>query len=294
MEDVGTGTRDAVRLDSLRPGDHVGWIVDSAEEYDRLSRWCLADGARCGDKLFVLGARTDDVCAAHLPEHLTLPHPRHDAFDAFDAFDAEAMGRVFARETAAACHEGYRGVRVLADMEWLLDHPPTPPLETLVDFEVRLGRLVAEVGAIMVCAYRTRRFDPLTVAQVMCVHGLELGADRPDRGFRMWSSGNDVWEVHGEVDLSNAAAFRAALDTALAHSGAPARERTGARVATVRLRLSGLRFIDVTGMRTLALAAQSHRPGVRLVVQAAPRKFRRWWELLGYDQDGSCGVEIQP
>ncbi|SHF02014.1 Anti-anti-sigma regulatory factor (antagonist of anti-sigma factor) [Streptoalloteichus hindustanus] len=291
---MGTGTRDAVRLDPLQPGDHVGWIVGSAEEYERLSRWCLADGARAGDKLFVLGSRAGGAARAthlpELPEHTRLSPLRSDALD------PDAMGQVFARETAAACHEGYRGVRVLADMEWLLDHPPAPTLETLVDFELRLGRMVAEMGAIVVCAYRARRFDPGTVAQVMCVHGLEIGENRPDRGFRMWSNGQNVWEVHGEVDLSNAAAFRAALETALSDGDSPdgpAREPNGDAAATVRLRLSGLRFIDVTGMRTLALAAQSRRPGVRLVVQAAPRKFRRWWELLGYDQDGDCGVEIQ-
>jgi len=78
----------------------------------------------------------------------------------------------------------------------------------------------------------------------------------------------------GEIDVSNGPALRGLL----------ARERK-ATAGDVTLDLSGLRFIDSSGIRVLLGAARElESEGRRLVVRDVPRGVRRIFDLLGVER----------
>lgn len=86
------------------------------------------------------------------------------------------------------------------------------------------------------------------------------------RGFRVWTSGENRWHLAGEADLSADSALRAAMHTASAsHYG-------------LVLDCGELSFIDVSGLRVIALAALAL--GSPVVVNGANEMLRRAWSLL--------------
>jgi hypothetical protein len=102
-------------------------------------------------------------------------------------------------------------VRVIADMDWLL--PAKPTTEAIVDFEVLLDRVVAELDATVVCAYRSSSFSRETIRDVLAVHPTWFGHDEEPR-FGFVSAGPDGWRLSGEVDLAVRSASAAALNAA--------------------------------------------------------------------------------
>ena len=111
----------------------------------------------------------------------------------------------------------------------------------------------------------------------MCVHPSELGTAAQDAGFRIWSSAEGRWHLSGQVDVGEAEAFRAAMHTA------------AEGCLSLPLDCTRLRFIDVAGMRALALAVYS--TGASVQVYGASETLRRCWKLLEWDSTVP-GVEL--
>lgn len=256
-------------LATLDVAEHVGWIVDEPREYVQRAAACLAQGAQDGDKLFLLGPHGS-------LEETILDHGGVAFRDPGSVFldggrlDPKVMVARFREQTALARAQGYRGLRVVADMDWLLT--ALPSATQLMEFEQRLDQVVVETGAIIVCAYRHSSFDSVRRAAVMCVHPQELGRGSAHFGFRIWNGGASHWYVDGEVDLRNAAAFEAALRTVVESREA----------MPVSLDCAGLEFIDVAGLRVIARLAHD-APALDLVVQRPSVAMRTCWKLLGFD-----------
>jgi hypothetical protein len=117
-------------LSELGPADHVCWVVGSDDDYSALARVCVADGRAAGDKVFVFGPD-----ASARPEGDVVADPFVIGLDRGPLRPA-AMLDTFRRESAAAVAEGYRGVRVVADMDWVLSASPTP--DDVTAFEIEL------------------------------------------------------------------------------------------------------------------------------------------------------------
>jgi anti-anti-sigma regulatory factor len=174
---------------------------------------------------------------------------------------------MFRTQMAAARAERYTGLRLVADMDWLLEHPPLAV--ELQAFEQRLDAVVAEIGATVVCAYDRRHFDRVSIDAALATHHITVGTVERDVGFRVVHAG-DAWRIRGEVDMTSSAAFGQAIAVALTGPGA------------VRLDVSELRFIDVSGLRALADAARGS--GRRVRVEGARPVLRRAWTLLAHDR----------
>ena len=183
--------------------------------------------------------------------------------------DPAAIYAMLRTAAVTAREQGYRGLRLVADMDWLV--PPTPSAADMAAYELLLDRVVTDLGATVVCAYHTEHFDAHTIAEAVAVHPSTLGPVAVEPGFRFWNVSGPVWQISGEVDLFNADAFGRALATAT----------TG--VSSIRLRTSGVRFIAVAGIA--ALVEVTHfRPDLRIVVEGASASFLKCWTLLGYDR----------
>lgn len=112
----------------------------------------------------------------------------------------------------------------------------------------------------------------------MTIQPEQVHAVEGDQGLGMIRHGDHYWELSGEIDLSNVDAFRSALETAASPG------------LQLRLGCSGLRFIDLAGMRVIATVARNH-PGMHVVVEGAPPAFRRCWPLVAYDM-GMARVKV--
>lgn len=235
---------------------HIGVVVDSTDDHAELVGLSRARGGHAGEKVIVVGSAEPWGRGADLLAPFSL--------------GAGLVGGL-RTEVSVAQREGYRGLRVVADMQELgLD---SLSARELVEFELDLDRVVSEAGATMVCVYHNRGFTPAEVGAAMCAHPLGFGANRDDRGFRMGSAGRGEWRVSGEIDRRNADLFELAMMTAAGMS------------AHMRLTFDDLRFIDVAGMRALARVATAF-PDLRLTLVDPPASFLRCWEVFGLGARG--------
>jgi anti-anti-sigma regulatory factor len=286
--------RSVATLDRVDVGDHVCWVVDPGEDFAVAAGAFLDDGALAGDKVLLIGpggASWARRTAAHGLVVLdpTLLDCGADQIDRAGrisqvGWDAALLGRV-RDEADAASREGFRALRVLAQMQHVW--PDGADAARVAGHELSLDALAAErgggnsSGTIVVCAYPRDLFAPAILEQAVGVHPQHLGTRQPvSLSFRIFSQGPDSWSVSGVVDAEGAAAFHAAVSELLTRS------------ETVRLSCADLALMDAAGMRALAGAAGEH-PGRRVVLRGANPMVRRCWSLLGYD-DSKAQVEMAP
>lgn len=249
---------------------HVCWVVDDAAGYAEIAEAILADGAAAGRKTVAFGPVGGESLRALADVAAMAADPRV-AFLGGRALDPDAMFSMFREQTALARSEGYEGLCLVADMDWLLAAQPT--LDDVVGFELLLDRLIAELGTTVVCAYRRMSFDPEAIAGVLSVHPVSVG-DEPE--FTLVAADGDTWRLSGEVDLAMEAAFAAAVSRA-------------AEAGPCVVDVADLDFIDIAGMRTIA--AVGRRTGQKVVLRNASPTLRRIWHLGRFD-DVAPNVEL--
>jgi len=258
--------------DLVDPEDLVDLV--SYEDFAATAGAFIADAALFGDKVLLLGpAEAIGAWPALWPE-LVVIDPGPGA-----GWEPAAIGNLVSRETRTADGQGFRALRVLAQMDRMW--PAAPAAGQVVRHELGLDAMIAGGRALMVCAYRAARFDAAVLHQAAGVHPQLLGTSDPVApSFRMYSQGPDCWSVSGVVDSEGADAFAVALRELVDSS------------QVLRLRYEDLELLDAAGMRALAEAAASH-PGRRIVISGATATVRRAWTLLGHDIS-SPQVEMEP
>ncbi|UMG93376.1 MEDS domain-containing protein [Nocardioides sp. TF02-7] len=234
---------------ALASGGHVCLVVDDEAAYDELAAGFLRHDRAAREKHVVVGpfgsgARRPASTAGHVI----------DPYDDLLGRGALQPGRLIARlrdDAAAAAADGYRRLRVVADLDWLL--PTSPTLEEIVALEVLLGRAVADLDATVLCAYRRRSFGPDVLRAVASLHTAFAGGVPPS--FTLVAGDDAGWVLSGEVDFECAPVLAAALR---ATAGDPWVVDVG-----------GLLFADVAGMRAIATVATE--VGSDLELRGAPR-----------------------
>lgn len=247
----------------VTPGTHVCWVVDGASRYLEGATAVLADSRVTGHKTMVFGPAGSATLHALDPVAALSADPRISILDAGRLVPGPMLDAI-RREAALALDEGYDGLTVMADMDWLL--PLDADTHTIVGFELLLDEVVAELGTTVICAYQRASFEPQLIMGALGVHPARVGHhDEPP--FRLVSAGDGRWVLAGEIDASAAPLLQAVLP--------PALQRDPCEVD-----VSDLRFIDAAGMRALAHAAVTARVGLRL---RAPRiDLQRWWGLMEF------------
>lgn len=261
-----TGTATESELAGLGRGSHVCWITDDPANYVTNARVLLQEATGAGQKPIIFGPERSSVLAELAPSAAIAVDPLATLLGG-GALDSNKMFSLFRDQSALARAEGYVGVRVVADMDWIASTRPST--DSIVSFELMLGSLVREVEATIVCAYRPRSFDTDAILGVLAVHELAVGHQPPQ--FRFFAADADTWQLSGEVDL----AVASTLEVAISHAA-----RGGDGVCL--LDVSALEFIDVAGMRQITRAARASDQTVRLV--NAPPRLRRVWHLAGFAQ----------
>lgn len=246
-----------------RRSHHACWVIDDEAAWRERATSFLAEGNRFGEKTVVFGPEGGETLRELGPAAVMAIDP-YVAFLECGALDPETLFATFREQLGIARDEGYAGLRLCADMDWLV--PAGPPMDALVAFEVLLDRVVSELGVTVACAYRTASFDEGAIVAMLCVHPVSSGHD-DEPPFCLVADESAGWQLSGQVDIAGTSTFAAAF----AASARAARE----------FDLGGLDFIDVAGMRTIAEIARSEGVSVRL--RGTRGSLRRAWKLAGFD-----------
>ena len=260
---VGGAIADLAALGDVPPGSHVCWIVGDQQQYVREATRALEQARTTNEKPVVFGPEGSAALAALAPYAALAADPLTATLRG-GPLDPEAMFAMFDVQSAVARSEGYRGLRLVADMDWLL--PVAPTTDELVAFELLLDRHMQRFEATIVCAYREGSWDTAALGGTRCVHPVNVGSDAPAQ-FRLVAGDAGAWRLLGEVDIAVVADFRSALTAAV---------DTGVCV----LDASAVSFVDLAGMRHIADAARS--PDVTVRIVGAPAIVRRGWTAAGF------------
>ncbi|MCO8275874.1 MEDS domain-containing protein [Actinoplanes sp. TRM 88003] len=270
-------------LDRLELGDHVCWTVDDDEIRRDAVVGVLHGGLQANHKVIYSGDEPDAVLsalsrrgvatrAASESGQLAAVTPE-GSYLAGGSFDAEGTLAHWSVEKTRARAEGYRGLRVVGEMNWA--RRQVPGAERLEWYEARCNTVFADGFVMGICAYDPRQFDPMLLRRLALAHpgaaGPLLPFD-PDTSLRIRRTDEPygLW-LSGEADMSNRYALAAMVEEVFA-----VREPG----AVVTIDTTALRFADTAAARVLLDAA---RHGPMHIVGCSPVMLR----LLNFHGAGS-------
>jgi anti-anti-sigma regulatory factor len=248
----------------LGGGDgHICLVVDEDREYVELAAVFLSEGSARHEKTVTFGPQNSPAQQRLRELAVIAADPYVDVFGRGE-FDPERMFAMFRQQAAKALEEGYSRLRVAADMDSLL---PIACRDEALRFEVLLGRVVSEVDATVLCAYRRTSFMPDTILGMLCTHPITAGHGEWEP-LKLVVGDDGCWVLSGQLDVTNSSVL------------VPALRATAGKPWVVDA--SGLAFADVSGMRAIAVAAD--HADRTLHVRGASEKLKRYWRLAEFDR----------
>lgn len=245
---------------------HVCWVVDDSEDYASTALSLLSGATRVGQCPVLFAPAGSGAALGPLEPPAVLADDPATDLPGGDHLDPAAMVSVFREHTERARARGYRGVRLVADMDWL--HSTSADAASIAAYEAHVEHVAAELEATIICAYRRSSFPAAAIESAVTLHSQSRGHDHEPR-FRLMSDGPGEWRLCGEVDVSVSRMFKAAFTSAVTPGNCA-------------VDLHGLRFIDISGMRAIMAAAADAEGPVRL--RNPCRFFLRYWELCSFSQ----------
>lgn len=273
------------RVQDLALHDHVCWVYSTDAEYRTVLTSYLSDGLRRGERVMYLRAPDEDgeliaeyLTTAGIPVagkvasgQLVLAAAESE-YLVGGQLDPDERLRGYGAAVSTAIDDGFHGLRVAADVSWLLDLPEIRAAWT--SYEFRADLLAADLPITGLCAYGGRRCRPGDLALVESLHRCVMrgGPAGPDSGFRLHGQLDGSVRLRGELDLRYAGQVGELL------SGAAT-----SRAAV--LDLTDLEFVDMAAMRGIALACEAmiDAHGGATIRGASPM-FRRVWHMGAFDR----------
>jgi anti-anti-sigma regulatory factor len=260
------------------PSDHLCWVYSDDAAFNDAAREFLAGGLARGERLLYVGDRPvtalrgarppfdgmDELISRGDLETLTLA----EAYEASREFVPEQQLAFYEAATRRARNDGYRGLRVLAEVSALAADPAQR--EELVRWEhVADDYAVHGAGFSAMCAYRAD-LPPDVLADVASVHPLVHAPDAAP-SFRVFFDECRI-VLGGSVDTLSAGRLARVLASSSVTSD------------RVLVDVAPLEFIDIAGCRVLARWARDLRQrSVALEVTGSSALLRRMWQVLDLD-----------
>ncbi|WP_433606779.1 MEDS domain-containing protein [Dactylosporangium sp. CA-139114] len=247
----------------LAPGDHVCWrFGDDDSRRDALAGYI--DGARRDNhKVLHYRAEADEPDVPEFDGFVT------QAVDVTGPFDPDAWIAMLGEVLGQARAEGFDGVRFAGEMTWSRGYLTD---DRLVAYERQVNAFYAHSGAIGLCLYDTRRFEPRVLAEIERVHPDTASADgHGDAPLgRLAVTGAPVGvRLTGEFDASNGGCLEPVLADLIPHAGGH----------PLVVDVAALRFADLTAVTALLRAARTIPGGLRIL--GAEPSFERIVRLCG-------------
>jgi hypothetical protein len=255
------------------PSAHAAWGYSTGGERARAACEWLGDGLRQGYRAgYVADAPADELVAelVDLPDRdaarrdgALLVFSLSDLYDLSAPIDATAQLAVYAGAVEQALRDGFRGLRVAADITALVADPARRPAH--LRWEQVADRYISQHPLAPLCLYDTGRLPDID-AVVGC-HPLQGPHPTP---FSLFAAQPHGGALTGEIDL---AGHRALGDLLAGH---PESDRV--------IDLSGLRFLDGRAAWLLHEHLADRRAGGHAIVLSnASEWLRRVWGLCGFD-----------
>jgi hypothetical protein len=257
--------------------DHVCWVYDESDDesddaFDEALREFIAGGLERGERLLCVGDAVIDrlqhtdvhgLIASGTLETLSLAQ----AYDATHEFVPEEQLAYYDAAVQRAVDDGYRGLRVIADVTGLAADPAC--MDQLMRWEHLADEWMSRgTGLSAMCTY-SAELPAEALAAATSVHP---AARAPEflASFRIFFDDGRL-VLAGSVDTFTAARLAALLASSpVAPHG-------------VVLDVSRLRFLDVAACRTLGRWVRDGRTPPVTVHGASPM-FRRMWRLMGLEE----------
>jgi anti-anti-sigma regulatory factor len=266
-------------LPGAGPTDHVCWIYDGDADFDAAVQEFFTSGLARGERVLCVGERVveglrtatggvpdlEELIARGAVETLTLAQ----VYEATSPFRPEQQLTYYDDATRRAVDDGFRGLRVIAEVSGLATDPARRP--ELVRWEQIADDFAAQdSGFSAMCAYRAD-LGPEALADVASVHPL-VHALREVSTFALFAE-TDRLVLAGSVDTFSSDRLARLLGSAPIAGD------------VVVLDLAALEFVDVASCRVLArwVAALAER-SLTVQVTGSSRLLRRMWQVLGLDQ----------
>jgi len=259
--------------------DHLCWVYEDDVVFDEAAREFLAGGLARGERLLCVGRQVIDRLPELIPpahdmatliasgalETLTL----EEAYEAAGPFLPENQLAYYDAATRRAMDDGFRGLRVIAEVSELAADPDRRA--DLVRWEHLADEYAAHgSGFSAMCAYRSD-LAPEALADVASVHPQVRGTEEVT-SFRLFVDGDRI-VLAGSVDTFSADRLARVLPSARV----PA--------AGVVLDVAALDFLDVAGCRVLARwAAGLWARSVPLEVTGSSTLLPKIWKVLDLDR----------
>ena len=257
--------------------DHLCWVHGDPWDYrPRLTEF-FGEGLERGLQVAYLGAGDVEELREHLDRFLDVgPLLTHEAVRiiSFDEIyragepvvPAEVMKK-YAAATQEALADGYRGLRISADVTDLVRSPEQH--DAFARFEFLLERYSSRHPLSALCEYRLELGDAVT--QFACLHAAVPAGLTP---FQVFACDDGAIGLLGEFDASGQAAFKRALQ----------RIQPAPDDSTLIFDMSAVRFMDHRALRALDSYAQECQ--VPVLVRSVPPIVRRVAGVLGLEHLG--------
>ena len=195
------------------------------------------------------------------------------------AFEGGRMLRHYRTALDTALADGYKGLRVAADMGWAV--PTLDRHNALAAYEGTLDDAFAGRPAVVLCQYDRRLFDEEALALLAAAHQHSAHPDplhqSPQLRITRTYEPNGV-HVSGEIDLFSRTAFREALMRVAA-----------SRESGMVVDLSGVSYLDAGSIGAIVNAAR-HAKGSVIAIRV-PAHLHRMFETLEPTLPGTVHVE---
>jgi anti-anti-sigma regulatory factor len=258
-------------VDGLQPGDHACLTFSDADERLDIVAAFVRDGLAASQRVLCYvesstpSAFTADLAERGLPVSASVASGQlvvagsGEHFLAGGAFGAERMLGLLESLVRAAHGDGYRGLRLTADMCWALR--PAAGVEQLIAYENQMAQLLTTASAVAVCQYDRERFDTVTLASVTAAHGQAVAAvtyhdDAMLRICRQYAPPGI--RVAGELDFRHLPPLTRALTESLGMDH------------DIHVNFQQLRFIDGAAGAAVIQAAAGLSDGKRMRVICQP------------------------
>lgn len=250
-------TADLLPAGLIPAGTHVCWVFGHPDDYVSAAVPLLAEAKRLEQQPVLIAppgsaglAALEPFAAGAMRLGGTPPDPM-------------VIAGLIREQAALAQAGGYRGVRLVADMNVL--HPAGPA--AIAACEAALDHAAAELDATIICAYQQPPSPPHAIEAALALHPVLRGHDA-DPPFRFTCTGAGQWQLSGEVGFTASPLLAAALNAA-------------ARLGTRDIDLGQLTFIDISGIRAITTSAAAST-GTGITLHNPPPVFQRYWQLCGY------------
>ncbi len=184
----------------MQPHDHIGWVYSGMDEFARLVRPFLQEGASKGEALMLVA---EDPDAAELGELVAAFDPMllqvssiAEVYGPSGIADAGEQRATFMAASRTAVAEGYTGIRVAADNSPLVGTPER--FDSWIRWELTADRFMSEHSVTGLCAFDRNRVTVDALRHLSTLHPLSSRTE-PVPQFLLFADDDGV-QIEGEVD----------------------------------------------------------------------------------------------